>query len=170
MWKAERTENNPQIVFDILKKHKLLPDSMPHCAAACNALGSGGERFSLESDGELMAEVFVSGVVPHESASMDIIPVTKHFRFGYHEAFIEAMSPIFDDLFNEFDVRRVSAAIPASRSRTKKALCVLGFKIEGRIREAIKLHNENPQDMRMLGLLKSDYVAESDTEETSDGS
>ena len=91
---------------------------------------------------------------------MDFIPVAKHFRSGFHEHFKEAMAPIIDDLFNGFGVRRVTSAIPESRSRTKKALCVLGFSVEGRLREAVRLHGKPPEDLRMLGMVRSDYDKE----------
>ena len=155
-WVIEENENSPQIVYDILKNHKLLPESLPMAASVCNSVGSSGSRFSITEDDELRCEVFVSGIVPGESASLDLVPVASHFRHGYHEALSEVMTPLIEHLFSDLDVRRISAVIPASRSRTKRALCSLGFAVEGRLREAVKLHNEEPQDLRILGLLKSD--------------
>jgi hypothetical protein len=158
-WAIEETEINPQIVYDILKNHKLLPESTPMAASACNSIGSSGARFSITEDEELRCEVFVSEIIPGETASLDLVPVASYFRHGYHEAFSEVMTPLIEHLFSEMGVRRISAAIPASRSRTKRALCSLGFAVEGRLREAVKLHNEEPQDLRILGLLKSDQPA-----------
>jgi len=158
-WFAEKKDNNPQIVLDVLKKHRLLPENLPYAAAMCNEMGAG-HRFQLTVEGALRCEVFVSSVVPGEQASLVLVPVAEHFRHGYHEDFVEAFAPLFHDLFQEMDVRRINAAIPATRSRTKRALCVLGFSVEGRMKDAVKLHNEEPQDLRVLGLTKDAYFGQ----------
>jgi hypothetical protein len=163
-WTAELSEDmSPNVVYEVLKKHRLLPESVVASASVCNAVGTSGVRFTVKDEtGEHVADVFVSDVEEGETAAIDLIPVAKHFRTGYHEDFKAAMSPILHDLFEGFGVRRVSSALPESRSRTKRALCVLGFKVEGRIRDAVKLHGKPPEDLRVLGLLRSEYDKEKD--------
>jgi len=158
-WTIDRSEEmDPSVVYDILKRHKLLPESVVASASMCNNVGTSGIRFTLTNEeGEHVGDVFVSDIETGETASMDFVPVAKHFRAGYHEEFQEVMAPVLSDLFEEFDVRRVTSSVPESRSRTKRALCVLGFSIEGRMRDAVKLHGKIPEDLRLLGMTKADY-------------
>jgi len=158
-WTVETSnEMNPNVVYAVLKKHKLLPESVAASASVCNVVGTSGARFLIKDEsGDVVCNVFVSSVEPDETASLDIIPVAKYFRADYADDFRSAMAPVLDDLFNELKVRRVASLIPESRSRTKRALCALGFVVEGRARKAVRLHGREPEDLRILGLLKSDY-------------
>ena len=159
MWELRENDNvSPQAVYDVLKKHRLLPESVVYAAGVCNSIGAGGKRFTISSDDVDICEIFVSGIEAGEAASIDLVPVAEHFRRGYEEDFRGVMKPIFDDLFLEMKVRRIGASFPASRSRTKRAFGSLGFSIEGRLTDAIKLNNEEPQDLRIVGLTRHNYL------------
>ncbi len=159
MWVLRKNEEmDPQTVFKVFTKHRLLPESVGLAASLCNAIGTTGQRFTISKDDEDIGEVFISGLQAGESASLDLVPVAEHFRHGYEADFGEAMKPLLDDLFIELKARRIGSSFPASRSRTKRALVSLGFVIEGRLRDAIKLNNEEPQDLRIVGLTRTDYL------------
>jgi hypothetical protein len=157
---VENQDLTPQVVYEVLKHHRLLPASMELAASACNNIAVGGSHFMMVDEGEDIASVFISGIVHGEQAQLDIVPVAKHFRTGFDDPLRDAMVPLLTILFTEFDLRRITSVIPASRSRTKRALCSLGFKPEGRIRDGVVLHNKPPEDMRILGLLRTDFLEE----------
>jgi hypothetical protein len=159
------TENEgltPQVVYEVLKHHRLLPASVELAASACNNIAVGGSHFAMTDGGEEIASVFISGIVHGEQAQLDIVPVAKHFRTGFDDPLRAAMIPLLNILFKEFNLRRITSAIPESRSRTKRALCSLGFKPEGRIRDGVVLHDKPPEDIRILGLLRGDFLEEED--------
>jgi len=158
-WTA--TENpalSAEQVYEVLTKHQLLPESPVMAAATCNAMSAECRHFKIaDESGEVVANVFVSGIADGEEATLDIIPVAKHFRSGFDDPLKEAMRPILNILFNEHRVRRVNACAPFSRSRTKRALCALGFVHEGRKRGGVHLFGCQPEDLRELGLLREEY-------------
>lgn len=156
----ENQDLTPQVVYEVFKHHRLLPASVELAASACNRIAVGGSHFIMVGDGEDIASVFISGIVHGEQAQLDIVPVAKHFRTGFDDPLRDAMIPLLTILFEEFDLRRITSVIPESRSRTKRALCSLGFKPEGRIREGVALYNKPPEDMRILGLLRVDFLEE----------
>ena len=153
-WVLEPEDSSAQSVYEILKRHRLLPESTMMAASICNTLATG-ERFVLknEEDDEVIGNLFVTPVVDTGVVQLDFVPVVKHFRTGFDEPLREALVPLLTSLF-EAGVRRVESSIPESRSRTKRALCTLGFKPEGRARDGIVLHGKAPEDVRMLGLLQ----------------
>lgn len=159
---TENQDLTPQVVYEVFKHHRLLPASMELAASTCNSIAVGGSHFVMTNGGEDIASVFISGIVHGEEAKLDIVPVAKHFRTGFDDPLRDAMVPLLTILFEEFDLRRITSVIPESRSRTKRALCSLGFKPEGRIREGVVLYNKPPEDMRILGLLRADFLEEED--------
>ena len=161
---VENQDLTPQVVYEVFKHHRLLPASVELAASTCNRIAVGGTHFLMTGDGQDIASVFISGVVHGEQAELDIVPVAKHFRTGFDDPLRDAMIPLLKILFEEFDLRRITSVIPESRSRTKRALCSLGFKPEGRIRDGVVLHDKPPEDMRILGLLRSDFIKEHDNE------
>ena len=151
---------NPKDIFDLLSKHKLLPESVELSASLCNSVGSDGQRYQVVDGDTLIADIIVSSVMPGEACSVDVVPVAKHFRSGYHDKIREAVQPLLAELFDGYNVRRVSAVVPATRSRTKKLLSSLGFVAEGRQRDALKLYGKEPEDLRMLGMTRREYDKE----------
>ena len=166
-WKLRHIETKAEDVFELLKRHRLLHESVEASAYACRALGDPelSTRYRIEDDGgDRVCDVFLTSVILHDTAMIDLVPVPKHFRRGFDDAFAAAMRGVLGPAFAKdcYDLRRITSLVPASRSRTKRALCALGFKPEGRMREAVNLHRDGIQDLRVLGLLKSEYEGESD--------
>jgi len=162
---VEQTGTSAEGIYEILKHHRLLPASLELAASVCTSMATGGSHFIIYDGADEVANVFISGVVEGESAQLDLVPVTRYFRTGFDDQFMEAMQPLLELLFSTFMVRRITAAFPATRSRTKRALCSLGFKPEGRIREGVALYNRAPEDIRILGLLRQDYLQETEPSE-----
>lgn len=159
-WIAHENQNvTSKDVYDILSRHKLLPMNPAHAAALCNSIADSGFHYEVREAQNIVANVFVTSVIDGESAVFDLIPVPRNFRVGFDEPISEACEPILTALFNERHVRRITAYAPYSRSRTKRALCALGFVHEGRIQQGIHLHGEEPEDLRILGLIREDYDA-----------
>jgi hypothetical protein len=96
-----------------------------------------------------------------------MIPHPQHFRGGYDEKLIGAMEPLWGQVFDVLGTRRLTAFIPESRGRTKKALKVCGFRHEGRIRQMVKFEKKNPEDIFVLGLLNGEQAIP-ETGETKD--
>jgi len=157
---VENQDLTPQVVYEVLKHHRLLPASVELAASTCNAIAVGGSHFTMVDDGEDIASVFVSCITHGEEAKLDIVPVGRYFRTGFDDPLRTAMKPLLKILFEEFNLRRITSAIPESRSRTKRALCSLGFKPEGRIRDGVVLYDKPPEDLRILGLLRDDFFEE----------
>lgn len=159
-WKLVESESiSPEAVYEILKHHRLLPASVELAASVCNSMAVGGHHFIIADGTEEVANIFLSGLTPGESVQLDLVPVARHFRTGFDSPFLGAMEPLLERLFGALQVRRITSAFPASRKRTKRALCSIGFKPEGRIREGVALYNRDPEDIRVLGLLKKDYLS-----------
>lgn len=158
-WITKENENlTAEAVYGILSRHNLLPESAVQAAAVCNAMSRSAKHFEIIGiGGEVVANVFVSDIIDGEDANLDLVPVAEHFRFGFEPMFAEAMAPIIDGMFSRHNLRRISAAVPYSRSRTKRALCSIGFKHEGRKEQGVRLAGEKPEDLRMLGLLREEH-------------
>jgi len=116
-----------------------------------------GRHFVVtEGDGQEVANIFVSDVQEGETASLDFIPVPKYFRSGFDEDLRGAVMPVLTGIFRGSGVRRLNSLVPSSRSKTKRALCSLGFVVEGRMRDAVRFHGKEPEDIRVLGMLSDD--------------
>lgn len=146
----------PEMIYDIYRRHKLEPESIPLAYSSFQTLAATGEVYQVMSEDVGVATVILSGIIPGERADIDIIPVSNYFRGGYKRDLREAMAPIWDVCFNEHNVRRVTSTVPASRKRTVRALKAMGFRVEGVLRDAAKIVGRDPEDLILLGLLPSD--------------
>ena len=147
----------PELIYDITRRHHLVPESVEVALHTFHALGQNSMVCQVSSEGEEVATVIVSGLVPGASAEIDFIPKTKYFRFDtYKRNLRKAMSPLWTMLFGEMEVRRVTSYAARSRSRTRRALKACGFKQEGLLREAAHLKNKEPEDLFVMGLLRSE--------------
>lgn len=155
-WEIEELDPSAEDIYALLKRHRLIPESPYAAAGACRAL-EGGAHYRITSDGDHVGDLFVSGVIDGDTANIDLVPVPKYFRAGFDADFADATAPIFKALFSRHSIRRVTSIVPASRSRTKRALCSLGFKPEGRMREGVVLYKGEVEDLRILGLLEEYY-------------
>jgi len=71
----------------------------------------------------------------------------------------EAMNTLITHAFSELGLRRLEADVDPHNARCLKSLEALGFKREGYLRQRWLVAGEL-QDSVMLGLLKSEYLAE----------
>ena len=151
---------SPELMYDVGRRHKLVPDSASVAVASCRALAHDG-MVSVLYDGEAqIGTVVISGLVQGEQAELDFIPVGKHFRKLHKKELVAAMAPLLGELFGRLKVRRITSYVPESRSRAYRALCSLGFGEEGKMREGCHLRNRDPEGLFILGLLPEDVVKE----------
>lgn len=69
----------------------------------------------------------------------------------------ECHAIICDELFEQHDLNRITAYVPAFNKKMLRFATILGYKYEGEIRE-IFLKNGTYFNMFVYGLLKKDYV------------
>ena len=155
-WTIELLDTPAEEVYALLKRHRLVPDSRFAAAAACKVLASGDHHRIFDGE-SVVADLFVSGVLDDDTAAVDLVPVPRYFRTGFDVPFAEATAPVFDALFVERGIRRITAIVPASRSRTKRALKSIGFKPEGNMTDGLNLYKTGVEDLKILGLLEPWY-------------
>ena len=152
-----------QKLFDIGREHKLIPDSLAQAVENYRAMASCCQVYEIFAVGEngdrpgLVASVIVSN---HDGdmVNLDFVPKPAYFREGYQDKIRFVMRPLLNRLFSEYGIRRITSFIANSRPRTKRALLACGFKIEGRMRDAIIFRDQKPEDLLVMGLLKSDFL------------
>ena len=163
-WALHQVPENtvtPAWLYDLCRGRKLIPDDPLLAVGMCRSMTDSAVVHQVidEEIGDV-ATVIVSDIVPGETAVVDLMPSSKHFRSRYRKKFIKAMMPLWTELFVQKNVRRVSSFVPISRTRTIRALKCCGFEEEGIIREGIKLRDKEPEDVMLLGLLVTDYLLE----------
>jgi len=146
----------PEMVYDLYRRHRLVPDSVPLAVSGFQSLAATGQVFEVIADGTKVATIIISAMVPGERADVDMVPLSKFFRGGYEEELRAAMEPIWEHAFEVNKVRRLTSSVPRSRARTVKALKAMGFKIEGVLREGAKIVGHEPEDLILMGLLPQD--------------
>lgn len=155
----------PEFLFDIGRKHKLIPERIVSAIDYYRAIAPTCvviEVVDTETK-DSVADIIISDIIDGESASVDFIPVARFFapvhqdgsknEDHFHERLNEAIGPIFRKLLSGRDLRRLTAMVPKSRSRTYKALIACGFRKEGQMRDAIKFRGQEAEDLVILGLL-----------------
>jgi hypothetical protein len=148
-----------ELVYEISRRHRLVPANPAAAVLSFRSIAACGIVGSISEDGEQIATVIVSGILDGESADLDIIPVSKHFRRpkARGDELLSVMRPLLRELFETHRVRRLSAAVPASRRRAISALEALGFAHEGVKRYGVVIDGEDPEDLVLMGLLAGDH-------------
>lgn len=153
---APEDQADPELIYDLYRRHRMVPDSLPLALSGFKAMAESGWVAQVFSGDTAVATVIVSNLVPGERCDIDLVPVAKYFRGSYGRKFREAMAPIWEVVFTDHNVRRVTSCVPASRGKTVRALKTLGFQVEGIMRDAVKIVDKDPEDLVLLGLLASD--------------
>lgn len=146
----------PELIYDLYRRHRLVPDSLPLAVGSIKALADSGWVAQVLSGNTAVATVIVSNMVPGERCDLDFVPIGKFFRGRYERDLRRAMEPVWEMVFDEHSVRRVTACVPESRGRTVKALKALGFEVEGVMRHAVKIVDREPEGLVLMGLLAED--------------
>ena len=118
----------------------------------------------VESDDDTeIATLIISNIIDGEEADVDLIPVSKFFspigKDGnkntdpFMDWIKDAIGDIFVKLIEGRELRRLTAMIPSSRSRTAKILRECGFRKEGVKRDAVKFTGNEPEDVVIMGML-----------------
>jgi len=156
-WSAYVTRMSPNDLYSLLEKHRLLPASesvLPHIIA----VSERGSFVKMMNGEDEVATVIFSNVVENESFEIDLIVNPAYFIEGqYEQPLKDCLGPVIGDMFMATGARRLSSAVPKTRSRTKYALMSLGFKREGQLREAAHFFGREPEDVIALGLLRTEW-------------
>jgi len=164
---VDPTEVTAEALYELGDKHRLVPENADLAIEHFRAMSSRCAmlRVDEEETGKEIAVVLFSDIVDGESATVDLVPRSEYFspvdRRGNpienpcYEKIKDALQPIFVKLIEGRDLRRLTAMVPKSRSRTFKALRECGFRKEGVMRQAIKLKGRDPEDLVIMGMLKA---------------
>ena len=163
-WTIQKVDEfAPEDVVQTVNHHRLMPAITEEATAACLALNSSDVYVvSNGGDGDV-AKVFVHIAPGGGIASIDMIPNPRYFKVvdDYRDDFREVMAPVLADVFANERLRRITAFVPYSRGRTKKALRTLGFSHEGRIRCGVQFRRkDDPEDLFVMGMTAQDYDKE----------
>ncbi|MBM3495941.1 MAG: hypothetical protein FJX72_16700 [Armatimonadetes bacterium] len=157
-------EATPEFLFDLLKRHRLLPDNLDVAVACCRNMAPAAIVLEvMNEEHEKVADAVLSDIMDGEAASLDLMVVSRHYaRFNpdktenetpFNELTRDALRPALLRLIEARHLRRVTAAVPRSRNRTVNALVACGFIKEGVMRRAVKLRGKDPEDLVVMGLL-----------------
>lgn len=166
-WEIKRVpqdEVTAEFLFKVAKRHGLMFDNVERMISYYRGIVEGCIVLEiLKDDGDRAAYVIISDVVEGESASVDMILVSKHYApilpdesknpVPYNDLTAAALIPVLDRLMDAKQLRRVTATVPKSRSRTFHALEACGFKKEGVMRRAVKFSGKDVEDLVIMGLL-----------------
>lgn len=162
-WKiveVERDKVSPMMVYELARRHKLVPDEPESVVTGFKALAWTSKFYQIQDDDEhIVATVIVNNIWRGDQADLDLIPEDpSQFFMGYESDLREVMTPLITKIFEEFRLRRLNAKVPDSRNRTKRALRdALGFTHEGKSREGVQFSGQAPEDVHNLGLLKREW-------------
>lgn len=161
-WKYSEVEIQPEDAMAFLKHHRLMPDAISEAVSACAHLARC-KVVEFTANDHLAGRMFVGSDDGVGVASLDLIPVPEYYRSvpEFEEAIRSAVAEFLAPLF-ENGTRRVTAIVPISRNRTKKALRVAGFEHEGRMKDAVLLHHkpDEPEDAWVMGMTRSRFSEE----------
>ena len=155
----------PEFLYDISRRHKLIPERVVSAIDFFRAQAPSCVVIEVidRATKDTVAEVIISDICDGESASVDFVPTPKYFSpvksdgthndDPFHERIESVMGPVFRKLIAGRDLRRLTAMVPRSRSRTYKALMACGFKREGAMRNAVKFKGTAAEDLIIMGML-----------------
>lgn len=158
-------EVTAESLFDLAKRHRLVPENITEAVDYYRTICGSCALIHVMVEGtdDKVGDLIISDIVDGTSAQVDFIPQPKYFspilKDGSQnpEKFLDliddAMNPVFNKLIKGRNLRRLTAMVPKSRSRTFKALRACGFKKEGVMRDAIKFAGEDSQDLVIMGML-----------------
>ena len=166
-WTIRRVDQataTPEYLFDLIKKHRMLPDNVDVAVAYCrNAAASCLVLEIMNESHEKVADAIISEIIDGDSATLDLMVVSKFYaRFNadksendvpFNDLTRDALRPALVRLVEARSLRRITAAIPRSRNRTFNALIECGFSREGVMRRAVKLRGKDPEDLVIMGFL-----------------
>lgn len=155
IWSIAAVAVTPVQFYEMLEKHRMVPDS-PHMLPRVTDMARAAKFFEITENGNSVAHIVVSNIVPNEVADLDLVPNPVYFKRGQYEGHLDrCLSPVLSAFF-ESGIRRLNSAVPESRSRTKHALLAVGFKKEGMMRRAVHFRGRHPEDVVIMGMIESD--------------
>jgi len=146
-------------LFKMARRHRLIPDNVVDAVDYYNGISGSCAMIDIrtEDDDELVGVIIVSEIVDGESAMVDLIPQPQFFTADqpFADEMRESIGPMFEKLIDGRNLRRLTAMVPKTRSRTFKALRASGFQKEGVMRKAIKFQGSKPEDVVIMGMMAS---------------
>lgn len=166
-WTIRRVDQmtaTPEYLFELVKKHRMLPDHVDVAVAYCRNMASSCIVLEVMNENhEKVADAVISDIVDGETATLDLMVVSRFYaKFNadktpndvpFNDLTRDALRPALSRLVEARKLRRITAAIPRSRNRTYTALLACGFVKEGVMRRAVKLRGKDPEDLVVMGFL-----------------
>jgi hypothetical protein len=166
-WTVNRVpaaEVTAEFLLGIARRHRMVFDNPNRMVDYYRAICRDCIVLELLTDsGEKAADVIISEIVDGEEAVVDLVVVSKHYariapdgsesKVPFLDMTRDALVPLFDRLTEARGLRRLTAYVPKSRSRTVHALTACGFDKEGVKRNAIKFAGKEPEGLVIMGRL-----------------
>lgn len=149
-------------IYEIFERHKLVPEGLVAFLDLCKSMSRDARVVRIADGQDVVAEVIVSGVVDHEGATVEFIPVPRFFHNGDASGSSNlrmAMDPVLADLFMVHQVRRVTSLVTQHRNKTRTALKALGFKHEGGLEDGVQLRGRDPETLMIYGMTRKRYLS-----------
>lgn len=158
-WQAQQRDSfTAQDIYSISLAHRLEWHNLDAFVGVCRSAARAGELHDIVTgDGENVGIVLVSGIMDGETASLELVPDPKHLVGDFADDIRAVMIPLLGRLFREYSLRRVTAVVPYSRFRTRKALRECGFAQEGKLAEGVHLRGFDPEDLYIFGMTARKY-------------
>lgn len=155
-----------EFLYELSEKHRLIPENLTAAIEYYQAICHSCAVIQVidGDDSEIVADVIISDIADGDSAQIDMVPRPKYFApilpdgsrnpDPYQQKIEDALAPVFTKLITGRNLRRLTAMVPKSRSRTFKALKACGFKKEGVMRQAVKFKGRTEaEDLVIMGML-----------------
>lgn len=159
VWEAKAIPEeftNAELLYDVSRHHKLLHASAAATVAGLRDTAKDAKIYTFWAGGEQTATMIISRISDGWQATVDLIPVSKHFRGKYKEPLRDAARKILLKTMEDHNLHRLNAWVPASRARAIRGLEACGFIYEGAMRAAVQLDENQPDSLVILGLLRGE--------------
>lgn len=159
IWQVKKRDGHTaKDVYELCRHHRLHWHNLTEFLEVCRSASIRSEWYDVSSeDGEEVGVVLLTSITPGESATMEFIPNPKMLVGDYKDAARRAIVGIAGEAFSGHGVRRVTAAVPYSRFRTRRALKASGFVQEGKLDEGVHLSGFKPEDLYIFGMTARKY-------------
>ncbi|MCB0912106.1 MAG: hypothetical protein KDB60_10885 [Propionibacteriaceae bacterium] len=145
-------------IFKLCQEHRLDWHNLAAFTGVCGALARNSEWHDLMDEvEERIGVVLITQIMEGEQATLEMIPDPARLVGAYEADLRHAIIPLLGDLFSRYHFRRITALVPYSRFRTRRALVRCGFRQEGKIEEGVHLRGFGPEDLFIFGMTARKY-------------
>lgn len=157
MWTAREVPREfvtAEFLYDMTKRHGLLQHNTAAAVQGLVSTAEGAIVHTFWAGEDLVATLVISRITDYGQAEIDFIPVRLMFRGRQQANLVESVVPVIRRVMHENEIRRLTAWIPASRTRSARALADCGFRQEGDMQKAVQLEGSPPENLLVFGYVK----------------